>query len=95
MSFREQAFLVCQDPKGKLVHGPVVDGKRDGVPSFFARASCPVKTKAVGVMHTHPPDSSIEASNQDIQATQIAGLAFVCVGFRGRVKCYPVPQKAS
>ena len=90
--FREQAFLVCRDGKGELVSGPVVNGVHDSVDM---PTRCPVGTNPVAVFHTHPPGTPISPSPADVRETEIAGLEFVCVGVKDRVKCHPVGRKGT
>lgn len=90
--FKERAFLVCRDSQGKLVRGPTVTGNHGSVDM---PTRCPADAVPLGVFHTHPPDSSLEPSDADLRQTQQAGLSFVCVGFKARVKCHPIRQKGT
>ena len=90
--FREQAFLVCRDRQGNVVRGPTVAGDHDSV---TMPTKCPVGADPVAVFHTHPPGTPITPSTADVEETRRAGLPFVCVGVKDRVKCYPVGRKGS
>lgn len=89
-SFREKAFLVCRDRAGELHAGNVVTGNTYDV-EFPTH--CPTGTTPYGVMHTHPPTRSQgqeTPSEADYRETKARGLAFVCVGHKGKVRCFPV-----
>ena len=81
----ERAFLVCQDADGNLKSGPVVTGDYTSVDMPTV---CPPRTRPVAVVHTHPPASSIEPSEADLNETRLAGLKAVCVIHKSRVRCY-------
>ncbi|MCH8989861.1 MAG: hypothetical protein IIA92_13780 [Chloroflexi bacterium] len=86
-TFRERAFLACQDQAGKLHAGPQITGSRGKVP--FPTV-CPAKTKPVAVVHTHPPDDGLEPSDQDLAETRRRGIDLVCVAYKDRFRCFPV-----
>ena len=85
-TFRERAFLACQDGAGQLHAGPVISGTKGTVP-FPTR--CPVKTKPIAVVHTHPPDDVLLPSDQDLAETRRRGLGLVCVVHKDRLRCFP------
>ena len=85
--FKERAFLVCQGPDGKLSHGPVIEGKGGSVKM---PTHCPVKTKPIAVVHTHPPDDYLLPSDADIRETRHHGLKHVCVIKDQELRCFPV-----
>lgn len=86
-AFRERAFLACRDSAGQLHAGPQITGSRGRVPF---PTQCPVATKPVAVVHTHPPDDGLEPSDQDLAETRRRGLELVCVAFQNKFQCFPV-----
>ena len=85
--FKERAFLVCQGADGKLSHGPVIEGKEGSVKM---PTHCPVRTKPIAVVHTHPPDDYLLPSDADLSETRRHGLKAVCVIKDKELRCFPV-----